>query len=76
MVSDDTVHNITSKYHKKNEKAFILRCTFLHQYLSLKLKISLHTTPFQKRSGIIKNQIFMDKCAPQFCYFFGLVHKK
>ena len=42
-----------SKCNKKYEKAPILRCKFLHQYLEFKNKISsLHPAPIQKFSGI------------------------
>ena len=54
------------------EKAQILRCTFLHQYLVFfVITVALHPVPIQKLSGMVQiKTISREKLAPQFCHYF------
>ena len=52
LVPDDTVYKGSSKHQKRREKATILWCTFLHQYLDF-LIITIQPDPFQKCSGLV-----------------------
>ena len=72
--SDDTVDKGTSKCHKTDEKAPILRCTFLHKYLIKTIISPLFPTPIKLRGGLILKTIplFTEKCAPPFYHFFLL----
>ena len=75
LVPENTVKKGTSKFHKTDEKASILQCTFIHQYLKYFETIRpLHPAPFQKCSGIIsKIPTSTEKRAPPFCQYFSIL---
>ena len=51
LVPDYTVHKGTSKHHKMDEKAPILRCTFLYRYLEFKKLAHYTQDPFKNAVG-------------------------
>ena len=59
MVERELNNNKGNKYHKTNEKAPILQCTFLHKYLDFFEKIAHYNqTPFKNSAGQLKTPIF------------------
>ena len=69
MVEGELHNNnkVTSKRHKTDEKAPILRHTFLNKYPDLKNITPLNPAPIQKNIGLIKkNQMLMEKVHHRF----------
>ena len=71
LVTDKIVHKITSKHHKIDEKAPILWCMFIHQYLIFENSYPTTHIILKKISGpVLKTPTLTEKRAPPFCQFF------